>query len=454
MCGFLVADYDVLEFVCLEKRTVRQAGPARSDRVQVVPKTISVNRRRPSQVELRFLRGLTWTRPDALDQFDKLKSVFDRAVHSNEYFQNRGLFSDYFLRDRLHDDPAWRESPAEAFAFLRDLMKDAAKKWATKDEEALRRELFEPVFKKVGFKPAVNRPSRSDQTQPDYLLKRGDGAALTAAFVYPWDRWLDGPDLTDADTPEENPGACVVTALDAGIADWIVVTNGRLWRLYGKQAHARSTNFYEVDLVEALAASGETDPNEAFRYWWLFLRPQAFYRASEAASCWLDEVLKGSRDYAKRLGDRLKDRIFLTIFPHLARGFLQDRRQRLASQEGKRPTNPTDDELADIFEATLTLLYRLLFLLFAESRDLLPIREAPYHAASLKKIKEEIADKAGVAEDEVAARLETAYSAKDTTLYDRLATLFAAMDKGDPVLNVPTYNGGLFNSSPSPPLRQ
>ena len=64
-----------------------------------------------------------------------------------------------------------------------------------------------------------------------------------------------------------------MTALDQGMADWIVVTNGRLWRLYSRQAHARVTNFYEVDLVEALTASGDTDPNEAFRYWWLFFRP-------------------------------------------------------------------------------------------------------------------------------------------------------------------------------------
>lgn len=109
---------------------------------------------------------------------------------------------------------------------------------------------------------------------------------------------------------------------------------------------------------------------------------------------------------------------------------------------------PTEAELADIFEATLTLLYRLLFLLFAESRDLLPIREAPYQAASLKKIKDEIADKAGVAESEVAERLNKVYSAKDTTLYDRLCKLFEAMDKGNPLLNVPTYNGGLFNTTP------
>src|SRR5690606_20476672 len=138
-------------------------------------------------------------------------------------------------------------------------------------------------------------------------------------------------------------------------------------------------------LLETLNASGETDPNEAFRYWWLFFRSQAF-QPQESHACWLDAVLLGSRDYAKRLGDRLKDRVFLTIFPHLAQGFLDDRKQRL----GKRK-EPGEAELADIFEATLTLLYRLLFLLYAESRDLLPVRESAYFATSLKKLKEEIA---------------------------------------------------------------
>src|SRR5207237_621694 len=198
---------------------------------------------------------------------------------------------------------------------------------------------------------------------PAYLLKSIDGGKLTAAFVYAWDRWLDGPDLNDSDTPEENPGACVVTALDAGAADWIIVTNGKLWRLYSRQAHARATNFYEVDLVEALTASGDTDPNEAFRYWWLFLRPAAFA-----------PLAPGGRGV------------------------------------GGEGDVPTEEELADIFEANLTLLYRLLFLLYAESRDLLPIREAPYHAASLKKIKEEVAEKAGVAESGVAECLQKAYS--------------------------------------------
>lgn len=439
----LASDFDTLEFVFLDKRKREQRGPGGAERIQVVPKTVSINRRSPTRLDLRTLRRFTWTCRDALEQFDKLRSVFDAAAYTGEYFQNRGLFSDYFLRDRLREDAAWRDNPSEMFAFVRDLLRDAQVRWGGKDKDTLRNQLLEPLFKKLGFNATVNRPSKANQTEPDYILKSSDNGKLTAAFVYAWDRWLDGPDLGDTDTPEENPGACVVTALDTGTADWIIVTNGRLWRLYSRQAHARATNFYEVDLVEALTASGDTDPNEAFRYWWLFLRPAAFKPKAEGQECWLDDILLGSREYAKRLGDRLKDRIFLTIFPHLAQGFLEDRKHRLGQSK-----SPTEEELADIFEATLTLLYRLLFMLYAESRDLLPIREAPYQAASFKKIKDEIADKAGVAESDVAERLNKAYSAKETTVYDRLCKLFQAMDKGDPILNVPTYNGGLFNTTP------
>lgn len=437
------SDFDTLEFVLLDKRKREAKGPVAVERIQVVPKTVSLSRRSPTRLDLRTLRRFTWTCRDGLEQYDKLRSVFDAAVYTGEYFQNRALFADYYLRDRLKDDAAWQDNPSATFEFVRDLLKSAQADFSGKDKDALRKGLFESLFKKLGFKPNVNRPSKTEQTQPDYLLKDANGVVVSAAFVYPWDRWLDGPDLHDQDTPEENPGACVVTALDQGQASWIVVTNGKLWRLYGRQAHARATNFYEVDLVEALSASGDTDPNEAFRYWWLFFRLEAFLLEPEAQQCWLDTILRGSRDYAKRLGDRLKDRIFVTIFPYLAQGFLEDRRQRLGLKK-----EPSEEELADVFEATLTLLYRLLFLLYAESRDLLPVREAPYFAASLKKIKEEIAEKAGVAEADVPDRLKKAYSATETGFYDRMGRLFRAMDKGDPVLNVPTYNGGLFTTTP------
>lgn len=65
-------------------------------------------------------------------------------------------------------------------------------------------------------------------------------------------------------------------------------------------------------------------------------------------------------------GERLAGRILKTVVPTLAQGFLEDRKHRLGLAR-----QPTDDELRDIYDATLTLLYRLLFLLYAEGRGLL-----------------------------------------------------------------------------------
>lgn len=42
----LASDFDTLEFVFLDKRKRDQKGPASGERIQVVPKTVSVNRRR------------------------------------------------------------------------------------------------------------------------------------------------------------------------------------------------------------------------------------------------------------------------------------------------------------------------------------------------------------------------------------------------------------------------
>lgn len=291
------------------------------------------------------------------------------------------------------------------------------------------------------------------QIDADYRLSDPTGAARTVALTYPWARWLDGPDPNDPDRPAENPGAKVVTLLERGDAEWAIVTNGKLWRLYSRAAHSRSTNFYEVDLQDALVASGQTDPNEAFRYWWLFFRQEAFAPAPTVAAekprCWLDTVAEGSRDYAREVEQELKRRVFYDVVPMLASGFIHDRRARL-----KKLTTPTEEELEAIRSATLTLLYRLLFMLYAESRDLLPVRESVYYAMSLKRMKEEIRSKAGDAPTSADEKIEAAFCKIETTLYERLAdpapssskgcALFRAMASGYAPASVPKYNGGLF----------
>jgi hypothetical protein len=162
-----------------------------------------------------------------------------------------------------------------------------------------------------------------------------------------------------------------------------------------------------------------------------------------------------SRDalYDVAVGERLKDRICFEIFPHFARGFIL-----YAQRTGQLPTGlnalPAEERnrlLEPFFSGTLTFLYRLLFLFYAESRDLLPVREVRgYYLKSLEKLKREIAATAGPIEDQAPANIKAAYNELSTALYDRLQDLLHAVYRGDPHLNIPVYNGGLFVTQPDP----
>ena len=196
-------------------------------------------------------------------------------------------------------------------------------------------------------------------------------------LAYRWGRFLDGKDESrDTETPEENPGAVVVSLLERADAPFAIVTNGKHWRLYTAKTHSRATNYYEIDLEETLALD---DPNEAFRYFWLLFRRQAMEARDVVVdgearrTTFIDHLLQQSEQFAKRLGERLKDRIFDDIFPHFAEGFIEHIQARHGREMLRRVQQA---ELDAVFHGTLTFLYRLLFLLYAEARDLLPVKEA------------------------------------------------------------------------------
>ena len=231
----------------------------------------------------------------------------------------------------------------------------------------------------------------------------------------------------------------------------MILTNGRLWRLYARHAHSRATNYYEIDLGEVLDVTGllAADPSDSFRYFWLLFRRQAFElrpvprKGQTLPESLLDELLVESQAFARRLGDSLKDKVFEDVFPDLAAGFatdlLRNRAGSVLSQE----------DLDRVFRGTLTFLYRLLFLLYAEARDLLPVREVRgYYQISLARLREEVGEAAGPGITDSAREIGKRYRDDSFALYDRLTRLFQVIDQGDVEANVPKYNGGLFLSEP------
>ena len=486
----LTSDYERLDFVLLDKYLPAGAGPGLGQRqVAIRPRTLTVERRKPERIHLRVLRRLSYTESDPFAQYEKLQFAYGVADWTEEHFNNKALFSDYYLLHRLPNFPEWSGDPKKAYQDLRPLYQGASSRLAGQPERVIRLELLEPLFGVLGFRAEAGKRAGSSAEEPDYRLcsaadpAKGDGARapLALCLAYPWGRSLDGKDdQRDKDSPDENPGAVVVSLLEKGEAPWALVTNGKLWRLYGQQAHSKATSYYEIDLDEVLAHVGPqlVDPATAFRYFWILFRRQAFETAEVEREgktvplCLLDRLLLESEDYAKELGDRLKERVFEDIFPHLAKGFMAYLRQ--LGDEARGPivatscqlvSPPEDDSrrahkqdagtgdsqpaLDTIFQGTLTLLYRLLFLLYAEARDLLPVREVRgYYDASLTKMKQEMARAAGPIADEVEANLKKHYRQDSCELYDRLARLFATVDRGEAALNVPIYNGGLFLTDP------
>src|SRR5262245_45145641 len=105
-----------------------------------------------------------------------------------------------------------------------------------------------------------------------------------------------------------------------------------------------------------------------------------------------------------------------------------------------------DAALATVFSGTLTFLYRLMFILYAESLELLPVHEVHgYREHSLYRMTHEIAGVGGTVLDEASDKLGKHYKTGSTELYDWLKALFTVIDQGSDELNMPTYNGGLFS---------
>ena len=100
--------------------------------------------------------------------------------------------------------------------------------------------------------------------------------------------------------------------------------------------------------------------------------------------------------------------------------------------------------LPETRDAALTLLYRLLFILYAEDRELLPVRDASYDDYGLR---------AAVRED-VRRRKDQndVFSSHATRYWSAVADLCKAIDQGDPSIGLPPYNGGLFDQERTPLL--
>ncbi|MEU2866120.1 hypothetical protein ABZ672_48950 [Streptomyces mirabilis] len=203
---------------------------------------------------------------------------------------------------------------------------------------------------------------------------------------------------------------------------WLVVTHVTQIRLYSARPNVgigrkgQSETFTEIDL----ALLTESDA----AYLTLLFSPQAL---TEEGS--VPQILAASADHAAALGRRLRERVYIDVVPQLAVAVAN---QMQATSEAK---------LAEAYHCTLLVLFRLLFVAYAEDRGLLPyLRNDRYTRKALKTLAREFA--------------ETPHQEFDGTATDRWEDLLAvwrAVDDGNTEWGVPPYNGGLFAADDAHP---
>jgi hypothetical protein len=207
--------------------------------------------------------------------------------------------------------------------------------------------------------------------------------------------------------------------------NWGILTDGACWRLYSTKSSRPYEDYVELKLAEALEGSDEAE-------YGLF---EHFFHK--------DSFIVEEHEDTKKARQNESVGIYKCRLDH-------DRKQseEVLEEKVKLPFLDQVDEVlqyicngfkrAEIFESAVKLIYRCLFLFYAEARRLLPSdpdKAELYRQHSIQTLCQE-------------ARKFRWGKRRDTDQYDlwkHLKGLINAVNDGDPEYGIMGYNGGLFD---------
>lgn len=146
-------------------------------------------------------------------------------------------------------------------------------------------------------------------------------------------------------------------------ASYGLLSNGRELRLYRRGGHI-ARQYLGVDF----AALFDADRSDEWTAFWGLFRSSALLSSDEESKPLLERVIEESQRHASRIAEDLRGNV-VEALEALVQGVL-DERSNATLWGGGLPDAAT---LKRLFEEALYYLYRLLFVLYAESRDILPV---------------------------------------------------------------------------------
>ena len=264
--------------------------------------------------------------------------------------------------------------------------------------------------------------------QDDALVASKDHQLITAICESKaWDKTLD----TGKADRTHNPHHQLQDYLSTLRVRFGFLTNGRVWRIYDTDKITAKKTYIQFNLEAICALPAGTEKTEALALFaFCFGRNTYLPPAVAGQASAIEQTLAASANFTLAVEENLK----AVIYGYAGEDSLFETMGRAIHRASPKAS------MASVYENSVVLLFRLLFVVYFEdkNRDLLE-RHPFYNRFSLGHIFQNLPDQSG------------ARSPLHDGIY-ALKQLFEMLDEGAEDIDIPLFNGGLFDPQRAPLL--
>jgi len=309
----------------------------------------------------------------------------------------------------------------------------------TRNEAQLEERFIAPLLAQLGWSKAyqVGITVQGKFARPDYcllldpeqenLLIQSKNHALITAICESkaWDKTLD----TGKADREKNPHHQLQDYLSTLRVRFGFLTNGRIWRIYDTDKITAQKTFVEFDLEKLLALGNATEKAQGLALFAFFFGRETYVKPAGQSSD-IEQAIAASSDFTLAVEENLKAVIY---------GFAGEDSLFEIMGRGIQQANPKAS-LDQVYEHSVVLLFRLLFVVYFEDKNHALLSTHPFYPRySLGKLFQTLREESG----------------ERDSLHDgiyALKQLFEMLDQGAEDIDIPLFNGGLFDPARAPLL--
>lgn len=377
-------------------------------------------------------------------------------MNSNNIQTSGGIFSQHFIESIAQEKVNHPACNPETFTYAyqerindRELEARIASAWAdlverwdvverefnALDITALRQRWLRPLFSQLGFNLEFNRADivlENDFRFPISFL----GRCGTTEFTVPIHTVLYHSDTTLEIKATPGKGIKAMAPHDmvqrylnlSKVHNWGIVTDGVNLRLLRDFFHTYTRGYTEFDLQGIFSTRDFTGFKTMFR----LLHASRFVVPEGKESSPIDDMYEDALSLGVAVGNKLRGNVQAAI-ETFANGFL------VSAPGFMDQVRAQADGSQHLYRDILVTIYRILFLLFAEQRGMLPGRGSLYQEEfSLTALRTLAEQPRG--------------DDSNFDLWEKLKTTFSMVEHGVPQLNIYPYNGALFSMARTPLL--